>query len=75
MTLRRLFTTGAVLLTFLLLCEVAGAQAFLPEDNFAYPVQMSCWRGGHRFLCQTGSRGLFSQRAVLRSSYRAPPFQ
>ena len=40
MTFKRLFTVPAVLLTIQLLGGVAGAQAFLTEDNLAYPVQI-----------------------------------
>ena len=43
---RRLLTTAAVLLAIHLLCGVARAQAFLPEDNLAYPVQIVVSGGG-----------------------------
>jgi len=46
MTLKRLITTPAMLLTIQLLCGVAHAQAFLPEDNLAYPVQIVVPGGG-----------------------------
>ena len=46
MTLKRLFPTPAVLLAIHLLCGVARAQAFLPEDNLAYPVQIVVPGGG-----------------------------
>ena len=46
MTLKRFFTTPAVLLTIHLSCGVARAQAFLPEDNLAYPVQIVVPGGG-----------------------------
>ena len=46
MTFKRLFTAPAVLLTIQLLCGVARAQAFLPEDNLAYPVQVVVPGGG-----------------------------
>lgn len=46
MTLRRLLTTPAMLLAIHLLCGVAQAQAFLPEDNLAYPVQIVLPGGG-----------------------------
>ena len=46
MTGKRLVTTAAVLLALHLFCRVAGAQAFLPEDNLAYPVQIVVPGGG-----------------------------
>jgi len=46
MTLKHLITTPAMLLTIQLLCGVAHAQAFLPEDNLAYPVQIVVPGGG-----------------------------
>ena len=46
MALKHLLTTPAVLLTIQLLCGVAQAQAFLPEDNLAYPVQIVVPGGG-----------------------------
>jgi S1-C subfamily serine protease len=46
MTLKRHFTAPAVLLTIQLLYVIAGAQAFLPEDNLAYPVQILVAGGG-----------------------------
>ena len=46
MALKRLFKTAAGLLTIQLLCGVVRAQAFLPEDNLAYPVQIVVPGGG-----------------------------
>jgi S1-C subfamily serine protease len=46
MTRTRFFTMAAVLLAMHVLCGVARAQAFLPEDNLAYPVQIVVTGGG-----------------------------
>src|SRR5258705_2978990 len=46
MTLKRLFTMPAVLLTIQLLGGVAHAQVFVPEDNLAYPVKIEVAGGG-----------------------------
>jgi hypothetical protein len=46
MTLTRLLTVATVLLMAHVLCGAARAQAFLPEDNLAYPVRVVVPDGG-----------------------------
>ena len=64
MTPKRLFTTAAVLLTIQLLCGLARAQAFLPEDNLAYPVQVVVPGGGGTGFFVRRNRDVFLVTAM-----------